>query len=294
LTNLYTSYQKPYTSSFKSIKHSSTINQPLAQEPSIDTLSLPVIDLTDFIDNKTGDLKHCQELIDGLKKYGCLAVKDPRVNESYNEKFIDNMERYFESRGLEYSETGTHDDIKPEFSYQVGATPELKETARNHALTIKDRFRNALPDTPQPPPPNGLWRFFWRVGEVYAEDNVLLPPQVIPKDFKDWEKNMNQWGFLMRNSVFTIAEMLSLGFGWERNSLTKRLEGGCHLLAPTGSNLEKYNQNRDILAGFHYDLNFITIHGKSRYPGLSIWTRDGTKMNVKIPEGCLLIQAAKQ
>jgi isopenicillin N synthase-like dioxygenase len=36
------------------------------------------------------------------------------------------------------------------------------------------------------------------------------------------------------------------------------------------------------------------VHGKSRYPGLSIWTRDGTKMEVKVPEGCLLIQAAKQ
>lgn len=50
----------------------------------------------------------------------------------------------------------------------------------------------------------------------------------------------------------------------------------------------------DVLAGFHYDLNYITIHGKSRYPGLSIWTRDGTKMDVKVPEGCLLIQASKQ
>ena len=44
-------------------------------------------------------------------------------------------------------------------------------------------------------------------------------------------------------------------------------------------------------AGFHYDLNFITIHGKSRYPGLFLWTRDWKKMACKIPEGCLLMQA---
>ncbi len=49
-------------------------------------------------------------------------------------------------------------------------------------------------------------------------------------------------------------------------------------------------QPNRVLAGFHYDLNFITIHGKSRYPGLFVWTRDGSKKAVKIPEGCLLVQ----
>lgn len=31
------------------------------------------------------------------------------------------------------------------------------------------------------------------------------------------------------------------------------------------------------------DLNFLTIHGKSRYPGLCIWLKDGTKVKVKLP-----------
>lgn len=47
-----------------------------------------------------------------------------------------------------------------------------------------------------------------------------------------------------------------------------------------------------ILAGFHYDLNFLTIHGKSRFPGLYIWTREGKKTQVVVPDGCLLIQVA--
>ena len=68
----------------------------------------------------------------------------------------------------------------------------------------------------------------------------------------------------------------------------------CHLLAPTGSDLSKYNEIGTVLAGFHYDLSFITIHGKSRFPGLYIWLKDGTKVQVKVPEGCLLLQAAKQ
>ncbi len=38
----------------------------------------------------------------------------------------------------------------------------------------------------------------------------------------------------------------------------------------------------------------MTIHGKSRYPGLHVWTPAGEKLLVKIPDGCLLVQAGKQ
>lgn len=69
-----------------------------------------------------------------------------------------------------------------------------------------------------------------------------------------------------------------------------------HLLAPTASDLVKYGQKDTILAGFHTDLNFLTIHGRSRYPGLNIWARNtGNRIPVKIPQGnYLLVQAGKQ
>lgn len=69
---------------------------------------------------------------------------------------------------------------------------------------------------------------------------------------------------------------------------------GPHLLAPTGSNLQKYGKEGTVFAGYHYDLNFLTIHGRSRFPGLSIWLRNDKKVEVKVPVGCLLIQAGKQ
>lgn len=68
------------------------------------------------------------------------------------------------------------------------------------------------------------------------------------------------------------------------------MQQGSHLLAPTASDLMKYEVGT-AFAGFHYDLNFISIHGKSRYPGLFLWTRDWKKSAVKIPQGCLLMQA---
>ncbi len=70
-----------------------------------------------------------------------------------------------------------------------------------------------------------------------------------------------------------------------------------HLLAPTASDLLKYGKKDTILAGFHTDLNFLTIHGRSRYPGLHIWARNsGKRIPVKFPSTgrYLLVQAGKQ
>jgi isopenicillin N synthase-like dioxygenase len=50
-----------------------------------------------------------------------------------------------------------------------------------------------------------------------------------------------------------------------------------------------------VLAGYHTDLNALTVHGASRFPGLYVWTREGRRVAVRgIPPGCLLVQAGKQ
>ncbi len=49
-----------------------------------------------------------------------------------------------------------------------------------------------------------------------------------------------------------------------------------------------------MLAGWHYDLNFLSAHGKSRFPGLAVWLQDGRRLPVRIADGCLLLQAGKQ
>lgn len=140
-----------------------------------------------------------------------------------------------------------------------------------------------------PPAPDAKWRFFWKIGERPQEVDDQLP-QVIPKDFPDWEDKMNGWGYQMVNSCMLAAEMAALGMGLEKDTFTSRMFQGPHLLAPTGSDLIKYDVGTSF-ATFHYDLNFITIHGKSRYPGLFLWTREWKKMPVSIPAGCLLLQA---
>jgi isopenicillin N synthase-like dioxygenase len=141
----------------------------------------------------------------------------------------------------------------------------------------------------QPPVKDSKWRFFWKIGERPEEvkDDI---PQTIPEDFPEWEEQMNKWGGQMIDGCFVVAEMAAVGMGLASDTFSSKMVGGPHLLAPTASDLIKYPVGT-AFASFHYDLNFITIHGKSRYPGLFLWTREWKKMPVKIPAGCLLLQA---
>jgi hypothetical protein len=122
---------------------------------------------------------------------------------------------------------------------------------------------------------------------------MLMYPQVYPKDFPQWESVMNTWGYKMLGATEVASKMIALGFGLEENTFYDRMKNAGHLLAPTGSDLNRFDINT-VFAGVHYDLNFLTIHGKSNYGGLYVWLRNGQKKRVRIPDGCLLIQAGAQ
>lgn len=173
----------------------------------------------------------------------------------------------------------------------MGATPEYIEKARSHRekLAALNLAPEDTPVSPLEPVLDAKWRFMWKIGERPdgAKDDF---PAVMPEQYPEWERKMNTWGEKLHTAVFTVAEMAALGMGIEKKAFTSRMEGGAHLLAPTGSDLVK-NDIGTIFAGFHYDISFMTIHGKSRYPGLYVWTRDWKKKAVKIPPGCLLIQS---
>lgn len=95
----------------------------------------------------------------------------------------------------------------------------------------------------------------WRVGDAAEIADNILPDNVIPSEFPQWQKQMNQFGELFKQCAYTTSEMLALGLGWEQNTLRSLMEGGTQLMGPTGSDLKKYNTEGDILAGFHYGNN---------------------------------------
>lgn len=267
-------------------------------EPNAFCAALPTFNLQSYLEavNK-GDvqlMELCRALADCLKQTGSLVVRDPRVDGALNDKFLSLMERYF-SQPSEIKMA----DARPHLAYQVGATPEGIERPR--CLKDPSILANARKLAPehQPAPPMDAdvkWRFFWRVGERpkdtrYAELNA---EPVIPAAFPEWAEVMDEWGCKMLDTVKTVAEMVALGFGLETNAFTRLMELGPHLLAPTGVDIQKHGRLNTVFAGYHYDLNFLTIHGKSRFPGLHIWLRNGERVAVTIPDGCLLLQAGKQ
>ena len=259
------------------------------------SLNLPVIDAAALLSKSPKMAEECRKAVDCMHKTGVMILRDPRVNESENEQFLDMMESYYEQASAKYYKDGSLKDARPDAGYNVGVLPELKERARLHSATIESKFSKSKPVTPQPPPKDKKWRFMWRVGsKAEMEGNKILAENVIPEGIPGFSHRMDSFGSILQESCYTASEMIAVGLGVPQNTFRGKMEGGTQLLGPTGSDLQKYNNVGEVLAGFHYDLSFLTIHGKSRFPGLFIWLRTGEKVPVKVPKGCFLLQAAKQ
>lgn len=251
---------------------------------------LPVIDLGSFL--ASGDTSVARAVADLLAETGCLVVRDPRVQQQDNDTFLNTMETYFDR-------PDKAQDTRPELSYQVGATPEGTERPRILSDPAMRRGVEQMPDASKPALPNGpdvKWRFMWRVGPrpaatAYPELNA---EPVVPAGIPGWAETLDGWGCKMLAAAEAVAELAAVGFGLDRRAFVERMQHGPHLLSPTGVDLQKHGQLGTVYAGYHYDLNFLTIHGKSRFPGLYVWLRDGRRVAVRIPDGCLLLQAGKQ
>lgn len=250
------------------------------------------VDMCRFIE--TGDdADACAALAASLTTYGAVLVRDPRTRSADSDRFLDMLESYFaQPRDVKLR------DVRADLSYQVGATPDMIERPRDNS-TIAD----TLPLSERPVSDarararDVKWRFFWRVGprpDVTDFPELNAPP-VIPAAFPQWRSVMDGWGASLLSAIHSVSQMLALGLGLERNAIAERLENGPHLLAPTGVDMVRYGESvGQTLAGFHYDLNALTIHGQARFPGLFIWTRDGRRVQVRVPTGFLLVQSGAQ
>lgn len=258
----------------------------------MEVVETPTINVSAFLDSTEVREEECKKVAESLQKFGIVIINDPRIEEKDNDEYIEMMEKYFETRGDAFYQKEDLKEAHPEIHYQVGVTPEYVEKARNHCQRFAHYDENNKPISECPPEFDAKWRFFWHIGER-PEEKKAMYANVVPDDFPEWETKMNKWGNMMIEACMTTAEMCALGLGMEQETFSKKMQLGPHLLAPTGSDLTK-NDTGTVFAGVHYDLNFLTIHGKSRFPGLYIWLKDGTKMSVKVPDGCLLLQAGIQ
>lgn len=257
--------------------------------------TIPTIDLSSYLSKKTDLQTQSQLAAEILSKYGILIVKDPRVEEKHNQNFLNLFEKYYQSRSIQKERKQKIDEEFIEYGHQTGVTPDFIEQARTFPEFIDTLPEKHKPKTPKESILDPKWRYLWRIGEKdpNEKESKIDPPRVAPKDFPEFASISDNWGNLMLNSVFTVSSMLELGLGLKKGSFTDRLNYGVHVLGPTGSNLDKYKKGT-VFAGLHYDISFLTIHGKSKFPGLFVWLRNGEKMSVKIPDGCLLLQAGRE
>ncbi|CCC08471.1 hypothetical protein SMACR_02016 [Sordaria macrospora] len=269
------------------------------------SMDLPVIDLDVYLNNPVDSPKvkaECEKAAKALITYGALVLHDSRVAEKDNETFLDLLEDYFAQ-----PEEELRKDERPELSWQIGVTLENTEKPK---CAVDEPCLNVIQRlAPEERPldisghhPDPKCRFFWRMAEqppyetkfpgLNSENVVPQAPHIKER----WNPAMEQWGTSMKSAVEGLTEMTAVGLGLPAGTFKDEGKYGPHLLAPTASDLEKYGQKDTILAGFHTDLNFLTIHGRSRYPGLHIWARNtGKRIAVKIPPGnYLLVQAGKQ
>ncbi|KDD73684.1 hypothetical protein H632_c1930p1 [Helicosporidium sp. ATCC 50920] len=259
---------------------------------------LPIFDLGAYLsasERSSPDMVAlCEALARCLHETSALVIRDPRVHEADNKRFLSTMERYFSQ-----SEEAKLQDVRPELHHQVGATPGGVEKPRFLKDAALQARAAALPPESRPVPVPGAdvkWRFFWRAGPrpeetSYAELNA---PAVIPAAFPDWADVMDAWAEHMLRALRTVADMAALGLGLEPQSLSRLLNHAPHLLAPTGTDLLRHGRPGAVFAGYHADLNFLTIHGRARFPGLRIWLRSGERVEVRVPQDCLLLQVGKQ
>ena len=259
-----------------------------------------VVDIAPFLSHDpetplTPELKQLAEtMTNSFKETGILIVKDPRVDESASSRFLDICEQYFSGAGEKLYNGEKLAEVFPERGYQIGATPEFVEKARDHCHRYDSYDEENQPLSACPPEKDVKWRYFWRIGELPPEEqqSAYEFENLVPEGLEGWSDILNTWGSLMLQCLENVAQLVAEGLDLPRNTFKDMMQYAPHLLAPTGADLDRYGQGT-VFAGFHYDLNFITIHGKSRYPGLRAWTRAGKVMNVAVPDGHLLLQAGK-
>ncbi|KAL4062985.1 hypothetical protein V8B97DRAFT_1877190 [Scleroderma yunnanense] len=270
------------------------------------TETLPVIDVDVFLSADETSLQfqeECKNAANALITYGALLLHDSRVSEDDNDAFLDLMEDYFAQPLIDLQR-----DERPELFYQVGVTLENIEKPK---CAVDESCQSIIARLDPAERPLDILgnhrdpkcRFFWKMGTpppYKTEYPALNAPNVIPQapTLKEaWKSIMEKWGRSMKVAVEDVAEMVAIGLGLPRKIFKDAGKYGPHLLAPTASDLTKYGAKDTILAGFHTDLNCLTIHGRSRFPGLNIWARNtGKRIPVRFPPTgrLLLVQAGKQ
>jgi isopenicillin N synthase-like dioxygenase len=258
-------------------------------------MDIPVIDLDIFIPgshNQGAVIQECKKAAEALIVYGALVLHDSRVNEKDNAAFLDLMEDYF-NQSLE--------DLRQDERIVQGYYVGFSDCSPRYTST------GSCPKSPSPPPkstqsPHPNYRYSWHMNKKASYESefpALNSSNVVPSpDFlrERWTRIMDQWGQSMKNAVSDLTDMIEIGLNLPPGTFKEAGQCGPHVLGPSSIDLVKHGQKGTLLMRSHSDVNFLTIHGRSRYPSLDIWTRNtAQRIGVEIPLGSnFFVQAGEQ
>ncbi len=268
-------------------------------------VTIPVVDLTRYLESgeRTGLAREdCEAVARALEQFGVVVVRDSRVPTDLSAEFLRLTERYFGQ-----PDTAKRLDERADLGHQTGWTPPYTELPRDH-MTFIDAGRLSVAGEENLPRTFHEWRVNGRRMRKDPKERFFAPfgprptttkypslnaPPVVPGAFPEWTQITGRWSEFMLGTIMTTLELAAIGFGMEADAFTQLMRYAPHLLAPTGSDLKLHGLGT-VLAGFHNDLNLLTGHGRSNYPGLFAWTRDWQRFSVRVPQGCFLMQAGMQ
>ncbi len=254
---------------------------------------LPIIDLTSTLAGED-DLDTARTLVDALHRFGAVIVRDPRVLTSGEDVQVRTMAQQYFAQPWELLAS----DVREELGYQVGLTPPGVEKA----VECAEFLRTLNPENYPTVCPAGFadpkMRFMWRAGTQPAKTRFpklnKREEQVVPAVFTDlWPSLMDRQAQVLINTSLTCTMLVERGLGLKAGRLTHRLIDGATILALNAIDLSTLKVG-DVINACHNDFGFLTAHDRSTFPGLVIWLRDGTKLEVSIPPGCFLVQVGQQ
>ena len=288
-------------------------------------------DFMEPIELDPGNADGCRKLTETLHTYGLALVRSKSFSPKLRSAFLDATLDYLcNCLRVENGVAATRfpdEDLRPTAGFQYGPTPIGEETAlcsqkESHAAckAFVDRLEeNALPFTiPGTDYPDHKGRFMSHlisyigspiadsphnfVGtidtdpptQVYSDRRNVLParPGTLAPD--QWQKLMDEFGMMMLDPVSVVSEMLALGLGLERDYFTKLMNNGHHKVAPTFASYLDDRVPGTIQAALHQDIDVFAIHAQGTHSGLFVYTETGERLEVRVPEGCFLVQAGRQ
>lgn len=255
------------------------------------------VDLSQFLEDPN-HRDSCKLVMKQLRSHSFVVVRDPRVNASHNDDYIDMMRRYFAQE-----DSVLLKDERPQDNYQVGIMrPDVEFPDLSFLEMLRLMPQDDWPTLPQRDSSGEItrdkkWRFFIYFTRKRSQDSIGKVA-VIPEGFPEWQEKSAAWGNAMLASINTVAEMVAISYGLPPSTFTEFLDGADHLLSPNANDLRVEPAEGAIFNGMHTDLNFATAHGKSNIGKMvHVWTHHNgryRKCSIMIPDGCILIQVGEQ